>query len=89
MRTCDGSDLQRWVLRPEGDNNSRWWIWQPKVDTDLAMTLNRYNGRQLEHPLPGHLLPERRPPLAPRERQHQLVTVAPPPRHRTERTHRP
>ncbi|NED93088.1 hypothetical protein G3I76_75240, partial [Streptomyces sp. SID11233] len=43
VRTCDGSDLQRWVLRPEGDNNSRWWIWQPKVDTDLAMTLNRYN----------------------------------------------
>ncbi|WP_326696097.1 RICIN domain-containing protein [Streptomyces sp. NBC_01754] len=43
VRTCDGSDLQRWVLRPEGDNNSRWWIWQPKVDTGLAMTLNRYN----------------------------------------------
>ncbi|MET8706769.1 RICIN domain-containing protein [Streptomyces californicus] len=43
VRTCDGSDLQRWVLRPEGDNNSRWWIWQPKVDTDLALTLNRYN----------------------------------------------
>lgn len=43
VRTCDGSDLQRWVLRPEGDNNSRWWIWQPKVDTDLAMALNRYN----------------------------------------------
>nr|WP_242537313.1 RICIN domain-containing protein [Streptomyces albidoflavus] len=43
VRSCDGSDLQRWVLRPEGDNNSRWWIWQPKVDTGLAMTLNRYN----------------------------------------------
>ncbi|GGT86867.1 MULTISPECIES: RICIN domain-containing protein [Streptomyces] len=43
VRTCDGSDLQRWVLRPEYDNNSRWWLWQPKVNTSLAMTLNRYN----------------------------------------------
>ncbi|KAF4409203.1 MULTISPECIES: RICIN domain-containing protein [Streptomyces] len=43
VRTCDGSDLQRWVLRPEYDNNSRWWLWQPKVDTSLAVALNRYN----------------------------------------------
>jgi hypothetical protein len=43
VRTCDGTDLQRWVLRPEYDNNSRWWLWEPKVDTSLAMTLNRYN----------------------------------------------
>ncbi|MER6330774.1 RICIN domain-containing protein [Streptomyces sp. NPDC001034] len=43
VRNCDGSDLQRWVLRPEYDNNSRWWLWQPKVDTKLAVALNRYN----------------------------------------------
>jgi hypothetical protein len=43
VRTCDGSDLQRWVLRPEYDNNSRWWIWQPKVAQSLALTLNRYS----------------------------------------------
>ncbi|MGW4271419.1 RICIN domain-containing protein [Streptomyces seoulensis] len=43
VRTCDGSDLQRWVLRPEYDNNSRWWLWQPKVDDKLAIALNRYN----------------------------------------------
>ncbi|MEU0738953.1 RICIN domain-containing protein [Streptomyces sp. NPDC006134] len=43
VRTCNGSDLQRWVLRPEYDNNSRWWLWQPKVDNKLAVALNRYN----------------------------------------------
>lgn len=43
VRTCDGSDLQRWVLRPEYDNNSPWWLWEPKVNTNLAITLNRYN----------------------------------------------
>jgi ricin-type beta-trefoil lectin protein len=42
VRTCDGSDLQRWVLRPEYDNNSRWWLWEPKVNTNLAVTPNRY-----------------------------------------------
>lgn len=43
VRTCDGSDLQRWVLRPEYGENSRWWLWEPKVNTKLAVALNRYN----------------------------------------------
>jgi hypothetical protein len=43
VRTCDGSDLQRWVLRPEYDNNSRWWLWEPKTNTNLAVAPNRYS----------------------------------------------
>ncbi|MCQ9178325.1 RICIN domain-containing protein [Streptomyces sp. IBSBF 2953] len=43
VRTCNGSDVQRWVLRPEYDNTSRWWLWQPKVNNKLAVALNRYN----------------------------------------------
>ncbi|MGA5581314.1 RICIN domain-containing protein [Streptomyces thermodiastaticus] len=43
VRTCNGSDLQRWVLRPEYTETSRWWVWQPKVNDRLAMTLKRYS----------------------------------------------
>jgi hypothetical protein len=43
VRTCDGSGLQRWVLRPEYDKNSRWWLWEPQVNTNLAVAPNRYN----------------------------------------------
>ncbi|MFE0762422.1 RICIN domain-containing protein [Streptomyces smyrnaeus] len=44
LKTCNGSDLQRWVLHPakSGGQNSGWWVWTPKVDNKLAMTLNRY-----------------------------------------------
>ncbi|MEV0143732.1 MULTISPECIES: hypothetical protein [unclassified Nonomuraea] len=46
VKTCDGSDLQKWILRAEkvvGGTYTGWWMWRPKVNKNLAMTLNRYN----------------------------------------------
>jgi hypothetical protein len=45
VKTCDGSDLQKWLLRPERVNgaNTGWWMWRPKVNRNVALTLARYN----------------------------------------------
>jgi hypothetical protein len=45
VKTCDGSDLQKWLLKPERVNgaNTAWWMWRPKTNRDVALTLNRYN----------------------------------------------
>jgi hypothetical protein len=44
VKTCDGSDLQRWNLQPEtvGGTNSRWRIWRPVVNKRLALTIDKY-----------------------------------------------
>ncbi|WP_214102862.1 RICIN domain-containing protein [Acrocarpospora catenulata] len=41
VRTCDGSDLQKWSLRLEtkGGNTHRWWIWRPVTNLQLAMSV--------------------------------------------------
>ncbi|OEJ28791.1 hypothetical protein AS594_34455 [Streptomyces agglomeratus] len=45
VKTCDGSQLQKWSLIREmaGDTHTGWWIYRPMVNKDLAMSLNRYN----------------------------------------------
>lgn len=45
VRTCDGSQLQKWSIYPEkvGDNYTGWWMYRPVVDKKLALSLNRYN----------------------------------------------
>ncbi|MFE7674003.1 RICIN domain-containing protein [Streptomyces albidoflavus] len=45
VKTCDGSRLQTWVLHPErvGTAQTGWWMWRPLVNTDVAMTLDRYS----------------------------------------------
>ncbi|WP_432933656.1 RICIN domain-containing protein [Microbispora sp. CA-135349] len=45
VKTCDGSDLQKWILQGERVDGkyTGWWIWRPKVNKNLAMKLNRYN----------------------------------------------
>ena len=42
IRECNGSDLQQWVLRAPHRGSEGWWMWTPKVDRGLAMTLDRY-----------------------------------------------
>ncbi|MFC4495096.1 RICIN domain-containing protein [Streptomyces ovatisporus] len=44
VKTCNGSDIQKWNLQPEtvGGTNSGWWIWRPVVNTKLAMTIDAY-----------------------------------------------
>ncbi|MFC9753583.1 RICIN domain-containing protein [Streptomyces sp. NPDC056921] len=45
VRTCDGSQLQKWSIYPEkvGDSYTGWWMYRPMVDKNLALSLNRYN----------------------------------------------
>ncbi|MEE1808431.1 RICIN domain-containing protein [Streptomyces sp. BE133] len=45
VRTCDGSQLQKWSLIGEkvGDIRTGWWMYRPVVNKDLALSLNRYN----------------------------------------------
>ncbi|MFF2328837.1 MULTISPECIES: RICIN domain-containing protein [unclassified Streptomyces] len=45
VRTCDGSDLQKWILRGEKVDGryTGWWMWRPKVNRNVAIALNRYN----------------------------------------------
>jgi hypothetical protein len=45
VKTCDGSDLQKWLLKPEKVNGAYtgWWMWRPKVNRNVALTLARYN----------------------------------------------
>ncbi|MFF3730293.1 hypothetical protein ACFYXM_08225 [Streptomyces sp. NPDC002476] len=45
VRTCDGSQLQKWSLYAErvGDSHTGWWTYRPMVDKNLALSLNRYN----------------------------------------------
>lgn len=44
VKTCNGSDLQKWNLQPEtvGGTNTRWRIWRPVVNTRLALTIDKY-----------------------------------------------
>ncbi|SCK30465.1 RICIN domain-containing protein [Streptomyces sp. WMMB 322] len=44
VKTCNGSDLQRWNLQPEtvGGTNTGWWIWRPAVNSKLALTIDAY-----------------------------------------------
>lgn len=44
VRTCNGSDLQKWNLQPEsvGGEHSRWRIWRPVVNKRLALTIDKY-----------------------------------------------
>ncbi|MER8090295.1 RICIN domain-containing protein [Streptomyces sp. NPDC058316] len=45
VRTCDGSQLQKWSLIGEkvGDTHTGWWMYRPVVNKNLALSLNRYN----------------------------------------------
>ncbi|QLJ02767.1 RICIN domain-containing protein [Streptomyces sp. NEAU-sy36] len=45
VRTCNGSDLQKWITAGEKVNGqfTGWWMWRPKVNRNLAIALNRYN----------------------------------------------
>ncbi|MFH8476024.1 RICIN domain-containing protein [Streptomyces sp. NPDC018000] len=45
VRTCDGSQLQKWSLMGEkaDGKNTGWWMYRPAVDKSLALSLNRYN----------------------------------------------
>ncbi|MEV0617527.1 RICIN domain-containing protein [Nonomuraea sp. NPDC050404] len=45
VRTCNGSELQKWSMFSEkvGDQHTTWWIWRPMVNKNVAMALNRYN----------------------------------------------
>ncbi|MFI1004381.1 hypothetical protein ACIP10_34430 [Streptomyces galbus] len=44
VKTCKGSDIQKWNLEPETDSgtNSPWPIWRPVVDKSLALTIDTY-----------------------------------------------
>jgi hypothetical protein len=44
VKTCNGSDDQRWLATPDTDGGTRWWQYRPKNNERLAMTLNRYQG---------------------------------------------
>lgn len=48
VRTCDGSDLQKWSLRLEtqGGNDQRWWIWRPLKNLNVAMALQNFDNDQ-------------------------------------------
>ncbi|MGW6613383.1 RICIN domain-containing protein [Streptomyces erythrochromogenes] len=41
VRTCNGSDVQKWSVRKESPNESdpRWFVWRPYLNVDVAMTL--------------------------------------------------
>ncbi|GAA4600912.1 hypothetical protein GCM10023195_01630 [Actinoallomurus liliacearum] len=45
VQTCNGSDLQKWLLEPEKVNDAYtgWWMWRPKVNRNVALSLARYN----------------------------------------------
>ncbi|MGW1471991.1 MULTISPECIES: RICIN domain-containing protein [Streptomyces] len=45
VRTCDGSALQTWSLKPGtvGMAHTGWWMWRPLVKQDLAMAVDRYS----------------------------------------------
>lgn len=44
VKTCNGSDLQKWNLQAEtvGNTTSRWRIWRPVVNKRLALTIDKY-----------------------------------------------
>lgn len=44
VRTCDGSDAQKWRATSDDHGGTRWWQYRPKNDESLAMTLDTYMG---------------------------------------------
>ncbi|MFJ3794967.1 RICIN domain-containing protein [Streptomyces sp. NPDC090088] len=48
VRSCDGSDRQKWSLRLEtgGGNTERWWMWRPVSNLNVAMALQNTNNDQ-------------------------------------------
>ncbi|GGJ94444.1 hypothetical protein GCM10010123_25390 [Pilimelia anulata] len=45
IKTCDGSELQKWLLKPEriSSTTTGWWSYRPRTADGLALTLRRYN----------------------------------------------
>jgi hypothetical protein len=42
VKTCNGSDDQRWLATPDTDGGTNWWQYRPKNDKSLAMNISRY-----------------------------------------------
>ncbi|MFE2165295.1 hypothetical protein ACFXB3_09490 [Streptomyces sp. NPDC059447] len=40
IRTCDGSELQKWSVREERrrDTETPWWVWRPSTNIHAALT---------------------------------------------------
>lgn len=44
VKSCNGSDDQKWLATPDTHGGTQWWQYRPKNNERLAMTLNRYQG---------------------------------------------